>query len=207
MKIKSCLAIISAVGLFNVYSPTAWSADDSKDGNSWDSLAQNLDESTSMSMRGGPGRGGNPGRGGGHGGGVRPGRPGNGGHPGHGGGHGGGVRPGRPGNGGHPGHGRPGYHGPGRTYPGHGGNYPWGRWHRPTHPRPEYREWYWDRVRMVTCTSVDSYGYQYPVSENAYTGYHYRERLFEIQDAAVNRCFHETNGDQGCRLLGCSAGY
>ena len=65
----------------------------------------------------------------------------------------------------------------------------------------------WNRVRVVTCTAQNSSGYQFPVTEDAYYGYTYQSRMEQIEDAALNRCYSETNGDESCYLLGCTAGY
>jgi hypothetical protein len=62
-------------------------------------------------------------------------------------------------------------------------------------------------VRWVTCTAEDSYGDLFPVTEDGYFGFEYRERLEQTEDAAIDRCYAETNGDRGCRLLDCESGY
>jgi hypothetical protein len=72
--------------------------------------------------------------------------------------------------------------------------------------RPIYG-WDWPRVRMVTCTAGNSLGELFPVTEDAYWGYAYRDRLDAIEDAAIDRCYAETGGDETCALLDCVAGY
>ncbi|MGZ3693159.1 MAG: hypothetical protein ACXWQO_03075 [Bdellovibrionota bacterium] len=59
----------------------------------------------------------------------------------------------------------------------------------------------------MTCVAADSQGYEYPVTETGYMGIDYQARLMQIEDAAVDRCYEETNGDEGCQLLTCRAGY
>jgi len=118
--------------------------------------------------------------------------------------------PGRPGYPGRPNYpGRPGHRPPGFThppYPIHGGYRPWPRWNRPYFPRPIYN-WDWQRIRVVTCNSEDSSGNQYPVTETTQSGYWFQQRVSEIQDASLDRCYYETGGDTGCTLLGCTSSY
>lgn len=112
-----------------------------------------------------------------------------------------GPGPGHGGPGGHPGGGF--HHAP---YPGHHGGYPWRHWGHPFFPRPHY-VWNWGALRVVTCTAVDSRGEYYPVTEDGYYGIEYQTHVDEIEDAAIDRCYDETNGDTSCSLVGCEAGY
>jgi hypothetical protein len=59
----------------------------------------------------------------------------------------------------------------------------------------------------VTCTASDDNGDLFPVTEDGYFGYDYQDRLPEIEDAALDRCYDETNGDESCYLVGCEPGY
>ncbi len=63
------------------------------------------------------------------------------------------------------------------------------------------------RIREVTCTAEDSDGYLYPVTEDGYVGYAYEEHLPEVEDAAMDWCYDETGGDEGCHLVGCEVVY
>jgi hypothetical protein len=103
------------------------------------------------------------------------------------------------GHGGHPGHGV-------NPYPVHGGHYPWPHWPHPGFDRPVYG-WDWDHLRVVTCTATNDAGDLFPVTEDGYAGFEYQNRLAEIEDAAIDRCYNETGGDESCRLLDCEAGY
>jgi hypothetical protein len=87
-------------------------------------------------------------------------------------------------------------------YPIHHGYHPWPHWGHPFFPRPVYY-WDWNRLREVTCTAQDSAGDLYPVTEDAYTGIEYQSELQSIEDAALDRCYSESNGDEGCTLEGC----
>jgi hypothetical protein len=58
----------------------------------------------------------------------------------------------------------------------------------------------------VTCTSVDSNGNYYPVTEDGWPGA-WEAHMGEIEDASLDRCFSETNGDQGCSFVDCEAAY
>jgi hypothetical protein len=153
---------------------------------------------------GGPGRPGGPG----------PGGPGFGPHPGPvgpgPGGPGFGPRPGPVGPGpGGPGFGpRPGPVGPGRVWgpvPIREGQYPGPAWNHPFFPRPVY-DWNWNAVQVVTCTSADSVGNQFPVTESDYVGIGYQQQINNIEDASLDMCFQDS-GDQACRLLDCTPGY
>ncbi len=132
---------------------------------------------------------------------------GGGGHPGPFPGHGPGPHPGPvPFPGPHPGP----FPGPGHfnhdPFPVHGGVFPWPHWGHPFFPRPIFG-WNWPALRVVTCTAGDSQGDLFPVTEDGFIGEVYQERLNEIEDAAIDRCYDETGGDNGCHLDGCTPGY
>jgi hypothetical protein len=188
MKLNKYLAVAMVLNSFVIFSSFAGEEVNSDLGNS-SFAAQGLDQGPAdVQMFGGHG-------GGGHGGGF----------PGHGGGHGGGF-PGH--GGGFPGHGHGGFPGGHHfdPYPIHHGYNPWNHWAHPFFPRPIYHyDWY--RVRAMTCTAVDAYGSEYPVTQSDYSGYDYYTRLDEIEDSALDRCYQETDGDASCRLLGCTPGY
>lgn len=145
-------------------------------------------------------------------------------------GNGGGVRPGpsrpivrdhRGGNGrGRPGgvhSGRPGYN-PGRpsfrpvrpAYPvvRHiGRNYGWAPWRHRVVVR-NYYPFEWRRVLEVTCTARSSaYGWDYSVTEAGYNGEAYQNLMVHVENAALDRCYNETGGDESCYLLGCTPSY
>jgi hypothetical protein len=178
MKIQSFMAIAVLAFSFSAVSSWASDADDSTD-NSVTSTDQGSATGSTFSLDQilSDPGHGGPG-GGGHGGGGNPG------------GHGG---PAGPGHGGHP-------------YPVHGGHYPWPHWPHPIFDRPVYG-WDWGHLRVVTCTATDDNGDFFPVTEDGYNGFEYQNRLVEIEDAAIDRCYNETNGDESCRLFDCEAGY
>jgi hypothetical protein len=102
----------------------------------------------------------------------------------------------------------PGPDGPGRVWgpvPIRQGQYPGPAWNHPFFPRPVYN-WNWNAVQVVTCTSADSYGNQFPVTENDYVGVDYQQQINNIEDASLDMCFQDS-GDQGCHLLDCTPGY
>jgi hypothetical protein len=61
----------------------------------------------------------------------------------------------------------------------------------------------WDYLSSVTCRSRDHEGNVYPVNEDGYLGATLRERLADIQDAAIDRCRAESN-DPDCQLVDCT---
>ena len=133
-----------------------------------------------------------------------------------GGSHGGGNYPGHGGNypghgGNYPGHGGN-YPGHGGYYPGHGGYYPghggwgWPHWGHPGFIPPVF-SFEWARLHTVTCTAEDAAGRYYPVTENRYFGFDYQERMTEIEEAALDRCYAESGGDNACTLVDCVPGY
>ena len=102
-------------------------------------------------------------------------------------------------------HGHDGPHGHGgHDYPVHGGHYHWRHWnHR--WDRPVYG-WDWAYLQSVTCTSQDSFGHFYPVTEDGFYGA-YERHIVEIEDASMDRCYEETNGDEGCHFVDCEPNY
>jgi hypothetical protein len=67
--------------------------------------------------------------------------------------------------------------------------------------------WNWDAVQSVTCVSQDSVGDDFPVTEAGYIGIGYQDRIVDVEDASLNRCFEESNGDPSCHLVGCTPTY
>ena len=59
----------------------------------------------------------------------------------------------------------------------------------------------------MTCTASDDNGDLFPVTQDGYFGYWYHDHLAEVEDAAIDRCYNETNGDASCYLVGCDVGY
>ena len=112
-------------------------------------------------------------------------------------------RPPRPGPRPHPGPGHGHWHPPFR---GHHGHFPWAFWRHPLFVFPVYF-WEWGRVNYVTCVATDSYGNNYPVTEDGYVGYGYRGVINEVQEIALNRCYAESGGDPGCYPAGCTPTY
>lgn len=102
----------------------------------------------------------------------------------------------------HPSPHRPGYDHP---YPIHHGHHPWPHWNHHWIPRPVYY-WDWEHIHWVTCTAEDSSGYLYPVTEDGYFG-EFQSRLEQIEDAALDRCYEESHGDEKCWLVGCESGF
>jgi hypothetical protein len=222
---KQCFVLISISAFFALRGI----ADTDVSSNADAFSAQDMSMASLMPNPGGGGFGHGGGYGGGHGGdhgggfgGGHPGpnHPGPGGYPGdHGGygghgdyhpGHGGdhdyhhGYNPGyHPG---YPGHGIPGHHYDHGGWVGHGGGYPWHHWEHPVVVRPIYG-WNWPALRVVTCTAEDSYGDLFPVTEDGYFGSVYQDRIEEIQDAALDRCYDESSDQESCRLLDCQPGY
>jgi len=78
----------------------------------------------------------------------------------------------------------------------------WRHWNHPTFPRPHYY-WDWAAVRAVTCVAEDSYGDQYPVTQNIAAGFGLQD-MTPIEDAALDRCFSESGQDPSCRLVSCT---
>jgi hypothetical protein len=58
----------------------------------------------------------------------------------------------------------------------------------------------------VTCTSVDSNGNYYPVTDDGWVGV-WQQHIGDIEDASLNRCYAESNGDAGCTFVDCEPTY
>ncbi len=135
-------------------------------------------------------------------------------HPGWGGHSEGGFHPGwgghseggfHPGWGGHAGYGpHPGWHTD--PFSVRWGFAPWRRWEHPYFVRPVFA-FEWDRVAALTCSALDSSGRAYPITVNEWRGRAYEERIGQIEDLALDRCYEESGGDPSCYLEGCWPGY
>ena len=84
---------------------------------------------------------------------------------------------------------------------GRGAHY-WGHWGHPEFARPVYY-WDWSAVRSVTCIAEDSYGDQYPVTENGYAGFGL-SGMAQVEDDSLDRCYAESGQDPSCYLATCS---
>jgi hypothetical protein len=84
----------------------------------------------------------------------------------------------------------------------HYGEHPWQHWGHVEFVRPVYY-WEWNAIRSVTCTAEDSYGDQYPVTEQTYAGFGLAN-MTQVEDDALDRCYSESGGDQSCYLATCS---
>ncbi len=83
---------------------------------------------------------------------------------------------------------------------------PWQHWTHPYFARPAfYFDWY--RLTSVTCAALDSRGNAYPVMVNELPGWAYQEKIEQIEDLALDRCYQESGGDPNCLLQGCWPGY
>jgi hypothetical protein len=82
------------------------------------------------------------------------------------------------------------------------GEHPWRHWGHAEFVRPVYY-WDWGVVRSVTCIAEDSYGDQYPVTESTFAGFGL-VNMTQVEDDALDRCYEESGGDQGCYLATCS---
>jgi hypothetical protein len=78
----------------------------------------------------------------------------------------------------------------------------WRHWEHPAFARPVYY-WDWYNVRQVTCVAEDSYGDQYPVTEDAWRGFGLNN-MSDVEDDALDRCYQESGGDPSCYLATCS---
>ncbi len=86
------------------------------------------------------------------------------------------------------------------------GGLPWAPWEHPIFERPVFG-WNWDGLTEVTCTAEDSNGDVYPVTDADYYGVEYQANLDSIEDAALDRCYDESGGDEGCQLVTCTPNY
>jgi hypothetical protein len=59
----------------------------------------------------------------------------------------------------------------------------------------------------MTCAAEDSYGDVYPVTAGDYYGVAYQQRIADIEDLALDRCYAESGGDSSCFLLSCTPVY
>jgi hypothetical protein len=84
----------------------------------------------------------------------------------------------------------------------HYGAHPWRHWEHPVFARPVYY-WDWTAIHNISCTAEDSYGDQYPVTEETFAGFGL-VNMTAVEDDALDRCNVESGGDQSCYLLTCS---
>jgi hypothetical protein len=82
------------------------------------------------------------------------------------------------------------------------GAHPFHRWEHPEFARPVYY-WDWNTIHTVSCTAEDSYGDQYPVTEETFSGFGLAH-MTAVEDDALDRCYQESGGDQSCYLATCS---
>jgi hypothetical protein len=82
------------------------------------------------------------------------------------------------------------------------GQHSWGHWEHPEFTRPAYY-WDWGSVHQVTCVAEDSYGDQYPVTENTGPGFGLTS-MTGVEDDAMDRCYNESGQDGSCYLATCS---
>jgi hypothetical protein len=84
----------------------------------------------------------------------------------------------------------------------HYGAHPWRHWEHPEFARPVYY-WDWALIHNISCTAEDSYGDQYPVTEEAFSGFGL-VNMTAVEDDALDRCYQESGGDPSCYLATCS---
>jgi hypothetical protein len=82
------------------------------------------------------------------------------------------------------------------------GVHPWRHWTHPEFVRPVYY-WDWAQIHQVTCIAEDSYGDQYPVTEEISREFGL-DQMSMVEDDALDRCYEESRGDQSCFLATCS---
>jgi len=78
----------------------------------------------------------------------------------------------------------------------------WRHWAHPEFSRPVYY-WDWTMVHNVTCIAEDSYGDQYPVTEETFSGFGL-VNMTAVEDDALDRCAAESGGDPTCYLATCT---
>jgi hypothetical protein len=78
----------------------------------------------------------------------------------------------------------------------------WRHWEHAEFSRPAYY-WNWAIIRSITCIAEDSYGDQYPVTEDSFAGFGL-VNMTAVEDDALDRCYAESGGDQSCYLATCS---
>ena len=84
----------------------------------------------------------------------------------------------------------------------YGNHNTWKHWGHPEFARPAYY-WQWSGIRQVSCVAEDSYGDQYPVTENTFAGFGFAN-MSAVEDDALDRCNQESGGDTSCYLATCS---
>jgi hypothetical protein len=82
------------------------------------------------------------------------------------------------------------------------GQVPWRHWEHAEFARPIYY-WDWAAIHTVTCTAEDSYGDQYPITEDTSSGFGL-VNMTSVEDDALDRCYQESGGDPSCYLATCS---
>ena len=82
------------------------------------------------------------------------------------------------------------------------GEHQWRHWEHAEFSRPVYY-WNWAVIRSITCIAEDSYGDQYPVTEDSFSGFGL-VNMTTVEDDALDRCYAESGGDQSCYLATCS---
>ncbi|HUB09861.1 MAG TPA: hypothetical protein VMB50_22855 [Myxococcales bacterium] len=82
------------------------------------------------------------------------------------------------------------------------GHREWAHWNHPDFQRPLYY-WNWAATHTVSCVAEDSYGDQYPVTEQTWPGFANGD-MTEVEDNALDRCYSESGGDTSCYLATCS---
>jgi hypothetical protein len=70
-----------------------------------------------------------------------------------------------------------------------------------------YSDWQWDSLVSVTCSAVDSQGQEFPVTESGYSADEWQVNITAIQEAALNQCYADTNGDEACAPQECVPSY
>jgi hypothetical protein len=82
------------------------------------------------------------------------------------------------------------------------GEHQWRHWEHAEFSRPIYY-WNWAVIRSISCIAEDSYGDQYPVTEDSFSGFGL-VNMTTVEDDALDRCYAESGGDQSCYLATCS---
>jgi hypothetical protein len=82
------------------------------------------------------------------------------------------------------------------------GEHQWRHWDHSEFARPVYY-WNWAVIRSITCIAEDSYGDQYPVTEETFSGFGLTH-MTAVEVEALDRCYAESGGDQSCYLATCS---
>jgi len=82
------------------------------------------------------------------------------------------------------------------------GAHQWRHWEHPEFARPVYY-WDWGGIHQVSCVAEDSYGDQYPVTEDTFPGFGLAN-MTGVEDDALDRCYQESGGDPSCYLATCS---